>query len=67
VLQHALDVPIDEHENVEMPSRFNVQSIVAYIEVGESRIFKSALGSYFNGNPTLSKDYLIRLRLASYI
>ena len=35
-LQHALDVLIDEHENVEMPQS-NVKSIVAYVEVGESR------------------------------
>ena len=28
-LQHALDVLIDKHENVEMPSQFNVKSIVA--------------------------------------
>ena len=40
-LQHALDVLIDEHENVEMLSQSNVKSIVAYVEVEESRIFKS--------------------------
>ena len=55
---HALDVPIDEHENVEMPSQFNVKSIVACVEVGESRIFKSIHVSQLNGNPTLFKDWL---------
>ena len=33
-LRHALDVPIDEHENVKMPSQSNVKSIVAYVKVG---------------------------------
>ena len=61
-LRHALDVLIDEHENVEMPSQSNVKSIVAYVEVGESRIFKSTLVSQLNGNPTLSKDRLTRIK-----
>ena len=38
-LWHALDILIDEHENVEMPCQFNAKTIVAYLEVGESRIF----------------------------
>ena len=38
-----MDVLIDEHENVEMPSQSNVQSIVACVEVGGSRIFESTL------------------------
>ena len=42
-LQHALDILIGENENVEMPSQSNVLSIVAYVEVGKSRIFKSTL------------------------
>ena len=42
-LRHALDVLIDEHENVEMPPQSNVKSIVTYVEVGESRIPKSTL------------------------
>ena len=33
-LQHALDVLIDKHENVEMPSQSDVKSVVAYVEVG---------------------------------
>ena len=37
-LQHALDVLIDEPENVEMPFQSNVKFIAAYVEVGESRI-----------------------------
>ena len=61
-LRHALDVLINEHEKVEMPSQSNVKSIVAYVEVGrevgESRIFKSTFVSQMNGNPTLSKDQL---------
>ena len=39
------DVLIDEQENVKMPSQSNVKSIVAYVEVGESRIFKNTLVS----------------------
>ena len=62
-LRHALDVLIDEHENVEMPSQSNVKSIVAYVEVGESRIFKSTLVSQLNGNPTLSKDRLTWIKV----
>ena len=45
-----LDVLIDEHENVEMPSQSNVTSIVAYVEVGEYRLFKNTLVSQMNGN-----------------
>ena len=33
-LQHALDVLIDKHENVEMPSQSDVKTVVAYVEVG---------------------------------
>ena len=55
-LQHALDVLIDEHEIVEMPFQSNGKSIVAYVEVGKSRIFKSTLVSQLNGNPNSSKD-----------
>ena len=33
-LRHDLDVLIDEHENVKMPSQSNVKSIVAYVEAG---------------------------------
>ena len=55
-LQHASDVLINEHENVEMPSQPNVKSIMAYVEVGESKIFKSTLVNLLNGNKTLSKD-----------
>ena len=55
-LQHALGVLINEHANVEMPSQFNVKSIVTYVEVGESRFLKSTLVSQLNGNPTLSID-----------
>jgi hypothetical protein len=38
-LQHALDVVSVEHENVEMPSQSNVKSIMACVEVGDSRVF----------------------------
>ena len=54
-LRHALDVQVDEHGNVEMLSQSNVKFIVAYVEVRESRIFKSTFVSQLNGNPTLSK------------
>ena len=40
-----LDVLIDEHENVEILFWYNVKSIVAYVEVGESRNFQSTLVS----------------------
>ena len=32
-VQHALNVLIDKHENVAMPSQSNVESIVAYLEI----------------------------------
>jgi hypothetical protein len=40
-LRHALDVLIDEHDNVGMPSQINVKSIVAYVEARESKMFKN--------------------------
>ena len=39
-------------KNVDTPSQFDVKSIMTYVEVGESRIFKSTLVSQLNGNPT---------------
>ena len=57
-----MDVLIDEHENVEMPSQSNVKFIVAYVEVGESRNFKSTIVSQLNGNPTLYKDQLTQIK-----
>lgn len=39
-LRHALEVLINKHTNIEMPSQSNVNSIMAYIEVGESRVSK---------------------------
>jgi hypothetical protein len=47
-LRHALT-------NMEM-LKCPLSSIMAYVEVGESRIFKSTLVSRLIGNPTLSKD-----------
>ena len=41
--RHALDVLIDERDNVWMPSQINVKSIMAYVEARESRIFKSTI------------------------
>ena len=55
-LLHALDVLIDEHKNGEIPTQSNVKSIVDYVEVGDSKIFKSTLVSQLNAIPTLSKD-----------
>ena len=57
-LPHAFDVLMDEPKNVEMPYQSDVKSIVAYVEVSESTIFKSTLVSQLNGNPTLSEDWL---------
>ena len=59
-LQHALDVLIDEHENVGIPFQSNVKFIVTCVKVGEFGIFKNALASQLNGNPTLPKDQLTR-------
>ena len=55
---YLLDFIIDENKNVEMPSQSNVKSIVAYVQVGKSGIFKSIIVRQLNGNPTLSKDWL---------
>ena len=38
-LRNALDVMIDEHENVEIPSQSDIKSM-GYVEVGESKNFK---------------------------
>ena len=54
-------------KNVEMPSQSNVKSDVAYVEVGESRIFKSILVSQLNGNPTLSKNRLSWIKVGMFI
>ena len=61
-LQQALDVLIDECENVEMPFQSNLKFIVPYVELGECRNFKSTLVCQLNGNPTLSKDRLTRFK-----
>ncbi len=55
-LPHAFDVLMDEPKNAEMPYQSDVKSIVAYVEVSESTIFKCTLVSQLNGNPTLSED-----------
>ena len=57
-LRHALEVPIDEHKDFEMSCESNVKFIMAYVEVGKSRIFKSVCQS--NYNPTVSNDQLTR-------
>ena len=62
-LWHALDVLVDEHKTVDMPSQSNVKSIVTNVEVGESAIFKSALVSELNGNPALSKDRVTQIKV----
>jgi hypothetical protein len=61
-LRHALDVLIDGHENVEVSSQSNVKFIVAYVDVGESRVFKSTLVSQLNGNLT-SKNRLTHIKV----
>ena len=45
-----------------MPSQSNTKSILAYMKVGESRIFKSTLLSQLNDNPTLWKNPLTRTK-----
>jgi hypothetical protein len=69
-LRHALDVLLDKHENVQMPSQCNVKSIMTYVEGGGRvgcEIFKSTLVSQLNGNPTLSKDRLIQTKKGYYL
>ena len=61
-LWHALNNLFDEHKNVEMSSQFNVKSIVACVEVGESRLFKSAFVCQLNGDPTLPKNQLTHIK-----
>ena len=39
-LRRALDVLIDEHENVKLPSHSNIKSIMTFVEVAESRVSK---------------------------
>ena len=65
-LRHALDVMIDVHENIEMPSQSNVTSILTSVEVGESKISNSTLVGQLNGNPNLSKDRLTRIKVDIY-
>jgi hypothetical protein len=57
-LWHALDVLINEHENVQMPTQSSIKSIVTYVVVGEPRILKSTFVNQLKGSPTLSKDLL---------
>lgn len=52
-LQHALEISMDEHENVEVPSQSNIKPIMAYVEVGGSKILKSTLFNKLNGTPSL--------------
>jgi hypothetical protein len=62
-LWHALDVLIDEHENVQMPTQSSIKSIVTYVVVGEPRILKSTFVNQLKGSPTLSKDWLIGIKV----
>jgi hypothetical protein len=67
-LQQALDVLIDDHENVEMPFQSNVMFIVAYVEVRECRIFKSTFICRLNGKSTSSKDRFTQFKaIISYM
>jgi hypothetical protein len=51
-LQQALNVLIDERENIEMPFQSNAKSILANVEVGAFRMIKSTFVSQWNDNPT---------------
>ena len=46
-----------------MPSQCNVKSTMAYVEVGEFRIFKSTRVGQLNDTPTLFKDQLTRIKV----
>ena len=62
-LEHTLDdVLIDENEIVDVSSQSHVMSILAYVEVGGFRIFKSTLVSQLNGNPTLLKNLMTQVK-----
>lgn len=57
-LWHALDILINEHEDVEMSSQSNAKSIVTYVEVGKSKMFKSTFVNQLKCNATLSFEWL---------
>ena len=39
---------------------------MAYVEMGESRVFKSIIISQSNGNPTLSKEQLTQIKVSIF-
>jgi len=57
-LQDTLDVLSDEYKGAKILSQSTMKSIVAYVEVGEFKIFISILISHLDGNSTLSKKQL---------
>ena len=57
-LRHVLDDVLDEHESCQVTSK----SVLPYVEFEGAKIYKSTLVSQLNGNPTLSKDRLTRIK-----
>ena len=57
-LRHVLDDVLDEHESCQVVSK----SVLPYVEFERAKIYKSTLVSQLNGNPTLSKDRLTRIK-----
>ena len=57
-LRHVLDDMLDEYESCQVVSK----SILPYVEFERTKIYKSTLVSQLNGNPTLSKDKLTRIK-----
>lgn len=58
-LRHVMDSLVDEEEKV-------ISQISPFVEVDGKTICKSTLVSQLNGNPTLSKDRLTRVKSGIY-
>ena len=56
-LRHVLDSMVDDHEKIPME-----HFVVPFVLVDGSKIFKSTLVNQLNGNPTLSKDRMTRIK-----
>ena len=62
-LQHALDVLIHEHKNVEMPSQFNVK---VHCDLCKCRGVQNFQTNQLNRNPTLFKDQFTQTTASIY-
>ena len=57
-LRHVFNDVLDEHESCQVVSK----SVLPYVEFEGAKIYKSNFVSQLNGNPTLSKDRLTRIK-----